>query len=435
MAKSPQEQESQHDPQAGPVAPAAAPSAAPSARRLPYGRQQIDAADIAAVLDALQSEFLTTGPWVERFEAKLARAVGAEQAVVCANGTAALHLAALALDLGPGDAVIAPAISFLATANAARFVGADVVFADVDPHSGLMTPETLHEAAESAGRPIAAVFNVHLNGQCVDLAAMKTACDALGAPLVNDASHALGGHYFLGSEWRPIGEAKLEALSTFSFHPVKTIAMGEGGAVTANDPALAARLRRLRNHGMTRAADAFQCPEQAFAADGAPHGWYYEMQSLGFNYRASDLHCALGAAQLDRLETFVSRRRALASLYGMRLAHLAPSLRPLARHRMSKPALHLYPVLIDYEAAGRSRDDIMRRLAARGIGAQVHYIPIYRQPYYRALYGDQFLPGAESYYGRVLTLPLFPAMTEQDIERVAAALEDILGENRPPEHC
>ncbi|GAB4525845.1 MAG: UDP-4-amino-4,6-dideoxy-N-acetyl-beta-L-altrosami ne transaminase [Parvularculaceae bacterium] len=420
MARLPHEPEpGKQATQIGDGAPAQQPS---EPRALPYGRQQIDAADIAAVVNALQGDLLTTGPWVERFEQKLAATLQAEHVVVCANGTAALHLAALGLDLGPGDTVIAPAISFLATANAARYAGADVVFADVDPHSGLMTPDTLYEAADKARRPVSAVFNVHLNGQCGDLAALRTACGNLGAPLVNDACHALGAEYFNRPEWRPVGDGRLEAMSTFSFHPVKAVAMGEGGAIATNDAELARRLRQLRSHGMHRDEDSFALPEQAFEPNGAARPWYYEMDALGYNYRASDLNCALGAAQLGKLDAFIERRRALASLYAFRLEGLDPVIRPIARNPHCKSAWHLYPVLIDFEAAGRSRANIMGLLAEEQIGTQVHYIPIYRQPYYRALYGDQFLPGAESYYARALTLPLFPGMTEQDVERVVAAL-------------
>jgi UDP-4-amino-4,6-dideoxy-N-acetyl-beta-L-altrosamine transaminase len=388
---------------------------------LPYGRQLIEDDDIAAVAEVLRSDVLTTGPAVAAFEGDLAAAVGAAHAVACANGTAALHLTALALGLGPGDRVVVPAVTFVATANAARFVGAEVVFADVDPATGLMTPATLAEAMARAGGPVKAAYPVHLNGQTVDIAALAQACPGLA--LVEDACHALGSRTGAG----PTGNGAHSAMTVFSFHPVKTVCMGEGGAVTTNDPTLAALVAKLRGHGISREAGAFRHPDEAFAASGEANPWYYEMQELGFNYRVPDVLCALGRSQLAKLPRFAAARRSLAARYDRLLEPLAPRVRPIAKVPGCEPVLHLYVVKIDFAAAGLSRAEVMTGLRARGIGSQVHYLPVNRQPYYVERYGQQSLPGADAYYAGCLSLPLFPGMAEDDPDRVVEALSEILG--------
>jgi UDP-4-amino-4,6-dideoxy-N-acetyl-beta-L-altrosamine transaminase len=394
---------------------------------LPYGRQLIEDDDVAAVAEALRSDFLTTGPFVSRFEAALARTVQAREAVVCANGTAALHMAARALNLGPGTKVIVPALTFLATANAPHMNGAEIVFADVDPETGLMRPEDLLDALKRAGSADA-VFNVHLNGQCGRLEEICAIARAHGARIVDDACHALGTAYIAGDGTVvPIGANAFSDLTVFSFHPVKTIAMGEGGAVTTNGPAMAQRLQRARNHGMTRDPGQFHNLADAFGADGLANPWYYEMAEPEFNWRANDMQCALGTSQLRKLGRFVARRRALAAHYDFHLAALGPIVRPLCRTRPCLPAWHLYAVRIDFEAAGITRAALMRALAEDGIGTQVHYFPVHRQPYYAQRYGVAHLPGADRYYERALSLPLFAAMTEAEVVRVVQALSRRLG--------
>ena len=271
---------------------------APANSFLPYGRQVIEDDDIAAVAEALRGDLLTTGPYVGRFEQALAQTVAAGHAVVCANGTGALHMAARALDLGAGTTVIVPAITFLATASAAHLNGAEIVFCDVDPDTGLMRPSDLEEAMAHAGHTDA-VFNVHLNGQCGALEEIAEIARAQGARVVDDACHALGtGYVAKDGSLIPIGANKFCDMSVFSFHPVKTIAMGEGGAVTTNDPGLAKGLLRARNHGMTRDPAEFVNTNDAFDEDGAANPWYYEMVEPGFNWRATDMQCALGLSQL-----------------------------------------------------------------------------------------------------------------------------------------
>ncbi|MCR6631141.1 MAG: UDP-4-amino-4,6-dideoxy-N-acetyl-beta-L-altrosamine transaminase [Magnetospirillum sp.] len=390
---------------------------------LPYGRHTIDEDDIAAVVRVLRGDWLTSGPKVEELERRLEAETGAAHAVVCNSGTAALHLAALALDLGPGDLVAVPAVTFAATANAARFVGADVVFCDVDADTGLMTAATLAEAQARAGRRLSAVFPVHLAGQTVDMPALRAQCRPGGIPLVEDACHAIGTRV----EGVPVGACAASEMACFSFHPVKTVAMGEGGAVTTNDAAKAARMRRLRGHGITRDLAEFQAPEQAFDSRGEANPWYYEMVELGYNFRASDINCALALSQLDKLAPFAARRRHLADLYAAQLAPLADRVRPLARVPGCVPAWHLYVVRIPFDQLGLERAAVMAALKQHGVGSQVHYLPVYRQPYYAALAPYPRLPGAEAYYDTCLSLPLFPAMADDDVRRVVDALAEILG--------
>ena len=396
---------------------------------LPYGRHGIDDDDLAAVEKVLRGEFLTTGPTVAAFERALAEAVGAPGAVACSSGTAALHLAAMSMGLGPGDAAVVPAITFLATANAVRLTGAEVLFADVDPDTGLMGAEHMDAAMDSAGNlKVRAVFPVHLAGQPAAMDEVAALADARGIVVVEDACHALGATHDArdGGSVR-IGQADHGGLAAFSFHPVKTVAMGEGGALTGRNGALLERARRLRNHGMTRDPAAFAEPALAFDDDGTVNPWYHEMPEPGLNYRASDINCALGLSQLGKLEQFVSRRRALAAACDERLAALAPLVQPLARRPGCTPAWHLYVVLIDFAATGTSRRRVMEALRADGIGSQVHYIPVPLQPCYRRRYGTLALPGAMRYYERCLSLPLFPAMADGDVDRVVCALERALG--------
>lgn len=389
---------------------------------LPYGRHLIEPDDVAAVVEALTSGHLAQGPRVAAFEDALADKVGAAHAVACASGTSALHLALAALDVGPGDLCVVPAITFLSTATAVRFCGAEVVFADVDPVSGLMTAATLREAAARTGGPVRAALPVHLGGRMCDMAALAEVAADVGCLLVEDACHALGstraGH--------AAGGCCHSAASAFSFHPVKTIACGEGGMVTTNNPAMADRMRRLRNHGVTHDPALMVDPDLSFDAHGQRHPWSYEQLELGFNYRMTDLEAALGLSQLRKLDRFVDRRADLAELYDRRLAPLNDRVRPVRAEPDETPSLHLYAAHIDLGGLGLTRDDLMRGLMAEGIGTQVHYIPVYRQPYFAARYGAPTLAGAEAYYADILALPLYPAMEDEDVLRVVQALSRLL---------
>lgn len=391
----------------------------PGGKFLSYGRQTVEDDDIAAVTAALKSDFLTTGPRVAEFEAAFARRTGARHAVACSSGTAALHLAAMALDLGPGDAAVVPSMTFLATANAVRFTGAEVIFADVDPETGLLTSETLRGALKSAAKGKAkAVLPVHLAGMVADMKAIAAVAAESGLAVVEDACHALGAT----AGRRQTGDCTFSRMAAFSTHPVKTITTGEGGVVTTNDAELAERLRRLRSHGMDHDPAHWR---NAQAGQDAP--WYYEMAEPGYNYRLTDIACALGLSQLKKLDRFLKRRAELAARYDKLLAPLAPQVKTPARLKDGSPAWHLYAPRIDFAALKVARGAAMRALRDAGIGTQVHYIPVHTQPYYRARYGALDLPGAETYYRRTLSLPLFPAMANEDVDRVAAALKSALG--------
>ncbi|MDR6291666.1 UDP-4-amino-4,6-dideoxy-N-acetyl-beta-L-altrosamine transaminase [Inquilinus ginsengisoli] len=400
---------------------------------LPYGRQFIDQDDIDAVVQALQADYLTTGPTVGEFERAFCAATGSTFAAACSNGTAALHLAALALDLGPGDVCVVPAVTFVATANCARFVGADVVFSDVDPETGLMRPQDLEAAIARIperfpeGR-LRAVLPVHLAGQTVPLAPIAEIARSHDAYVIEDACHALGTEYQTPEGWTQVGTCRDSDLACFSFHPVKTIALGEGGMITSSKPELQKKLAQLRSHGLTRDPDAFVNTEMAVdQAQAGVNPWYYEMQALGFNYRLTDIQAALGISQLRKLDWFKARRRALAARYDEVLAPLAPVVRPIAKAPGCNPVLHLYEVLVDFAQIGQTRGQVVKALAAKGIGTQVHYIPVQRQPYYEDQYGRQGLPGATGFYDRCLSLPLFPGMQDGDVERVVEALRDVIG--------
>jgi UDP-4-amino-4,6-dideoxy-N-acetyl-beta-L-altrosamine transaminase len=388
---------------------------------IPYGRHCIEEDDIAAVAAVLRSDHLTGGPVVEEFETAFAKRVGARHAVAVSSGTAGLHLASLALGLGAGMLVIVPTLTFLATVNAPTYTGAKVVFADVDPNTGLLGPSELEEALERADGEVKAVFPVHLNGQSVDMEALKKICDSRGIRIIEDASHALGGEYrTTDGQWHPVGSCQHSDLAAFSMHPVKNIAMGEGGMVTTNDDQLAQTLRRLRNHGMIREPEAFQNHEAAFDDEGNPNPWYYEMQELGYNYRTSAIHCALGISQLGKLARFLAHRQTLAAAYDQALASLAPDVCPIPRPAHSRHAWHLYVVHVDFPALGIHRAQLMRHLHQAGIGTQVHYQPIHRQPFYVS--AGPSLTGADHFYNSCLTLPLHLGLDEVSVRKCVEAI-------------
>jgi UDP-4-amino-4,6-dideoxy-N-acetyl-beta-L-altrosamine transaminase len=401
-----------------------------AARPLPYSRHAIDEDDIAAVAEVLRGDWLTTGPAVREFEAALARQCGAAHAISCSNGTAALHLACLALGLGPEHTVIVPSMTFAATANAARLVGAEILFADCDPDSGLMELAQFDAAvaqAKRAGRRAAAVFPVDLAGQCADLEAIAARARAAGLAIVEDACHALGTTYQRhDGGWAAAGSCADSDITVFSFHPVKAIAAGEGGAALTRQDDLAQRLAMFRNHGVNREPAQFTDKEAGFES-AKVNPWYYEMTALGLNYRLSDINAALARSQLGKLAQFVATRQRLAAYYDCRLAALAPLVKPIAHQPHCHAAWHLYSVLIDFDAGGMSRGQLVRALEERGIRTQVHYIPVHRHPYYRARYGAISLPGAEAYYRRTLSLPLFVGMDEHDVDYVVETLAELVG--------
>jgi UDP-4-amino-4,6-dideoxy-N-acetyl-beta-L-altrosamine transaminase len=395
---------------------------------LPYGSHQTDSDDMNSVAQIIRSDFLTTGPAVANFEHALAEKTGASHVVACSSGTAALHMAALAIGLGEGDVAIVPSVTFLSTASAVRMVGAEVEFCDVDPYSGLMRPEDLKEALSRVPSGKAkAVFPVHFAGQIPDMENISAIARENGLHVVEDSCHSLGSTYKgSGEDIFQAGSCRHSDIAVFSFHPVKTITMGEGGAICTGNKTLANRLMRLRSHGMIREPANFTNKDEAFSADGTVNSWYYEMHEIGLNYRVSDINCALGQSQLKKLDMFVRRRRSLANYYDELLPEPSPLIRPLAKVANCDPAWHLYVVLIDFANADTNRAALIENLRERGIGTQVHYIPVHIQPYYQKRYGNINLPGAMSYYRRCLTLPLFPSMEKTDVCRVVDTLKEVL---------
>jgi UDP-4-amino-4,6-dideoxy-N-acetyl-beta-L-altrosamine transaminase len=391
---------------------------------LPYGRQWISEEDITAVTRVLRGDFLTTGPEAGSLEAAFCEITGATEAVACSSGTAALHLVALALDISPGDVAIVPTMTFSATANAIRYCGGEVVFSDVDPETGLIDTDHLANAIQRAkaafrDHSIRAVLPVHLNGETPDMPTMSAFCESENLEIIEDACHALGGTYN-DPDSNAVGSGRYARFATFSLHPVKIVAMGEGGVVSTNDSDAATRMRRLRSHGIELSGENFQ------NAEDADKPWIYELQELGYNYRASDIHCALASSQLTRLPSFLARRRELAARFDELLKPLSPIVATAPRSGHCQGGWHLYPARIDFDSAGKRREDVMHALRKAGIATQVHYKPVHTQPYYEARYGQEPLPGAQAYYEKCLSLPLFPRMENGDVDRVVSTLARIL---------
>jgi perosamine synthetase len=376
-------------------------------RLLPYGRQVVDDDDVAAVVAALRSDFLTTGPRVAEFERAFADRVGARHAVAVSSGTAGLHLAVLAAGIAAGDEVVTTPLTFVATANAALHAGARPVFADIDPDTLNLDPAALERRVTARTR---AIVPVHFAGQPCDLEAIHALAGARGLLVVEDAAHALGAEY----RGRPVGA--LSALTVFSLHPVKHVTSGEGGMVTTDDAALAARMRRLRNHGLALEASERQ-------ARGVVHA---EMVELGFNYRLTDLQSALGRSQLARLDRFLARREAIAARYRAALAGV-PGLRVPRVLEGGRHAWHIFPVLVDGPRVRADRDTVVAALRAENIGAAVHYGAVYRHPHYASLgYRAGLCPVAEDVCARILTLPLAAGMTDGDVDDVVTATWKVL---------
>jgi UDP-4-amino-4,6-dideoxy-N-acetyl-beta-L-altrosamine transaminase len=383
---------------------------------IPYGRQDISDEDVAAVVAALRSDFITQGPAIDAFEAALASYVGAADAVAVCNATAALHIAYLALGLGPGDRLWTAPNTFVATANAARFCGAEVDFVDIASDTYLMDVGSLAARLARARRQSRLpkiVAPVHFAGQSCDMRAIRALADDYGFKIVEDAAHAIGADYLD----RKVGDCRFSDLAVFSFHPVKIVTTAEGGVVTVNDPALAVRLRELRSHGTTREASRMEGPTEG--------PWYYQQIDLGYNYRMTDLQAALGSSQMKRIDAFVARRRALATRYDETFANL-PLIRP-AQGVDGRSAFHLYPIQLHLDAIGRTRREIFESLRAAGIGVNVHYIPVHLQPYYRRRgFKPGDFPEAERYYERAISIPLFAAMTDAEQQEVIARLSETL---------
>lgn len=365
---------------------------------IPYGRQDISEEDVAAVVEALTSDWLTTGPAIERFEQAVAQRVRAAHAVASANGTVSLHLAVRALGLGPGDTLWTAANTFVASANCALYCGAGVDFVDIDPKTWNMSVDSL-EAKLKTQKPPKVLVPVHFAGQPCDMRAIRRLSERHGFAVLEDASHAVGATY-LGE---PIGNCRHSDVVSFSFHPVKIVTSAEGGMALTQREDVAAKMRMLRAHGVNR--------EKA-KTEGA---FYYEQEDLGYNYRLTDLHAALGASQMKRLDAFLERRRELAARYD-RLLEPLPLTRPW-QHGDGASAWHLYVVLVE------NRRKVYDAMREAGIGVNVHYMPVHLHPYYRRMgFKPGDFPRAEAYYSRALTLPLYPGLTDEAQDKVVAAL-------------
>ena len=379
---------------------------------IPYGRQSISEEDIAAVTAVLRSDWLTQGPMIERFEQAVAQRCEAMHGVAVCNATAALHIACLALDLGPGDLLWTSPNTFVASANCARYCGADVDFVDIDPHTlNLSVPAlaTKLDIAKRAGRLPKILVPVAFAGQSCDMAAIQVLARRYGFKVIEDASHAIGARY----AGQPVGSGAQADITVFSFHPVKIVTTGEGGLLTTKDAALAERLRRLRSHGITRDPGLLQ--------DQAQGGWYYEQLELGFNYRMTDIQAALGLSQLERLVLFITRRRALVQRYRELLAEVPVGL--IGDQAGAESAWHLFPIRVD----GGQRAHVFAGMRAAGIGVNLHYIPVHLQPYYRALgFAPGDFPEAERYYAQALSLPLYADLSEAQQDRVVQTLATLL---------
>lgn len=374
---------------------------------IPYGCQQIESDDIESVLKTLRSNWLTTGPLVERFEAALARVANVKCAVVVSNGTAALHAAMHALDIGVGDEVIVPPLTFAATANAVLYQGGTPIFADVEAETLLIDAKSVESRITPRTK---AIIAVDYAGQPCDYDALRILADRYNLRLVTDACHSLG------CAWREQPCGSQADLTVFSFHPVKPITTGEGGAIVTNDEVLANRMRLFRNHGIT--SDHGQRAKTG--------SWHYEMMELGFNYRLTDIQCALGLTQLTKLQRFIESRRQVAARYDKAFAQ-DPAIRPLGVRSQAGHGYHLYVVRVP------ERDRIFSHLREAGIGANVHYIPVHYHPYYRNNLGtgEGLCPVAESAYGEILSLPIFPNLAIEDQNRVIATLREAVGQEKP----
>lgn len=382
---------------------------------IPYGRQQILEEDVEAVVRVLRSDFLTQGPVVPAFEAVIAAHCGVPHAVAVNSATSALHIACLALGVGPGDQVWTSPITFVASANCALYCGAKVDFVDVSPDTGNLCVAQLEQRlvqAQRNGQLPKVVIPVHLCGRSCDMKAIHALSERFGFSVIEDASHAIGAHY----DNQPVGDCRYSDITIFSFHPVKIITTAEGGVAVTADPAIAERMARLRSHGITR---------DPALMTGTPDGpWYYQQIELGFNYRMTEMQAALGLSQMDRLETFIAARHRLARRYDELLGGL-PVERPPNDSAGSHSALHLYPILLN---PGLDRRQVFESLRSRQIGVNVHYIPVYLQPFYAKMgFEPGHCPSAEAYYRRIISLPMFPELSDDEQNRVIDVLKGALG--------
>jgi len=385
---------------------------------IPYGRQDVTQADVDAVTEVLRSDFLTQGPAVPHFEQAVTKRTGAAHSVAVNSATSALHVACAALGLGPGDRLWTVPNTFVASANCARYCGAEVDFVDIDPQTWNLSVPALQDklvAARRAGALPRIVVPVHFGGQPTEQEAIRELAREFGFKVLEDASHSIGA----SRNGEVVGSCRWSDIAVFSFHPVKIVTTAEGGMALTNDAELAARMQMMRTHGITRE------PARMQQAGEPPAAWHYEQQMLGFNYRLTDLHAALGTSQLERLDEYVQRRNALAGRYD-RLLEKLPLQRPFVQSE-NRSAFHLYVVRLAGVGAEARRRRVFDGLRERGIGVNVHYTPVHLQPYYRALgFREGLCPEAESHGASAITLPLYPRLSDQEQDRVVEALDEVL---------
>lgn len=396
---------------------------------IPYGHQDISDDDISAVINVLRGEYLTQGPAIDHFESELGSFLSAKHTVAVSNGTAGLHIAYLAAGIGPGDAVIVPGITFAATSNAALYCGAVPIFADIDPKTACISPDSVLrciEIGKKAGLNVKAIAPVHYAGLPCDMTTLAMIAKKHGLFIIEDACHALGAEYRLSTNasFQKVGSADFTTMAVFSFHPVKHITTGEGGAVTTNDPELAKRLRLLRSHGITKDASDYQNKQRA-TTNGERNPWYHEMQWLGLNYRMCDIQAALGQSQARRAKSILERRRDIAKQYDQAFANRSGITPAPADRDNAKHGYHLYPIRVDFAKFGHTRTSFMSALRELGVGSQVHYIPVPWHPYYenhKNLWLSDNLEESAKFYDLELSIPMFSKMTTQEVERVVNAV-------------
>lgn len=398
---------------------------------LPYGRQTIGEDDIQAVVDVLRSDFLTCGPRVEEFEKEFAKYIGSKHAISFCNATGALHIALLAGGIKKGDRVLTSPLTFLSSANCAAFVGATPDFVDIDPETLLFSAESFERLLTD---DVKAIVPVDLAGLSPDMPRIAQIARERGILIVEDACHATGGGFeYQGKIWKTGGHPWAD-MTVFSFHPVKTLTTGEGGMITTDNDELARKIRLLRAHGIVRDPEQFTGLGDHSASMDEKGPWYYEMHELGYNYRLTDIQCALGSSQLKKLPDFIKKRQEIVARYNEAFSNVEWIQTPFIPSEATRALVswHLYSLRIDFEALGKTRSDVMKELKEKGIGSQVLYIPVHLQPWYRKTYGYGVgkCPVAEREYIGLLSLPLFPSMNDSDISHVISSVKELKNKSR-----
>ncbi|NLD46167.1 MAG: UDP-4-amino-4,6-dideoxy-N-acetyl-beta-L-altrosamine transaminase [Clostridiaceae bacterium] len=389
---------------------------------IPYGKHHVDENDIQAVAEVLRNGLLTQGPIIDAFEKAVAKFVGAKYAVAVSSGTTGLHLAALVAGVTTGKSMITSPITFVASSNAALYCGGNVIFTDIDPQTINISPKHLSKTL-LYNKDVVAIMPVHFAGLPCEMDIIKQIADNVGAVVIEDAAHAFGSKY---KDGQLVGSCAYSLMTVFSFHPVKAIAAGEGGMITTNDEPTYRKLLRLRSHGINKLDDPFLITAQS-VSDGHNNPWYYEMQELGFNFRITDIQCALALSQFKKLDVFIERRRKLVKTYDKAFSNFK-NIRPAQTTGRDESGHHLYIIRINFDGIKMNRAQLMEKLKDQGIGTQVHYIPVPAQPYYRKLgFKPEDYPNAIAFYNEALSIPLFYDLSDEMQAKVISALKELVG--------